>query len=266
MHFCLRIILGALLLQGADTPQPDHIVATAKYRKLALLRLALSQPLFDQMQGLSSEQRQTDVCTWKKGIECTDNVLTGMFARKRRVNVFYQVELESLPPTLRYIHFMEVFVKNVFQADALPRELRYLNLFFCHVKNPSGRVHFEKLPSKMEELIVFSNYNSLVGRVLHFSALPETMRVIYIRHYRCDPSIDAVDVNYDSLPLSLEQFVITDFHDGDRQKLMKKITTRGQVAHVKLGFGEEQIEPKVASRYLDEYSKKTVQKKNKSIA
>ena len=114
--------------------------------------------------------------------------------------------------------------------------------------------------------IIYSNYNSLVGRVLHFSALPETMRVIYISHYRFNPSIDAIDINYDGLPLSLKQLVITSSSNSERRKLTNRVNARGQVAHVRLEIGAGQAKPKLASTYLDEYDKKVVQRKNRSIS
>ena len=82
-----------------------------------------------------------------------------------------------LPRAVHFFFFDEIEILDGWWASALPRELRCLHLAYC--KQPFGntvpkyrRIEFDKLPRKMEELII--DHGWLSG-LLFYVELPQTM-------------------------------------------------------------------------------------------
>ena len=101
----------------------------------SLLSMALDESLRTEMQGVEMEPTQVDdACTWKTGIECTNNTVTALwFCRAVNRATTGLVALDSLPPTLQHPHLGQLYVSRVVPANMLPRELRYLCLLLCRV-------------------------------------------------------------------------------------------------------------------------------------
>ena len=90
--------------------------------------------------------------------------------------------------------------------------------------------------------------NAFAGRVLHFSRLPNTMRLIFIKLH--EMPIDEVIVDYDSLPDSLQQLCVIDIQAGGAKKIERKVKVNGEPLQVKLDVGHGDLWPNPKSNYF----------------
>ena len=193
-----------------------------------------------------------DVCDWKI-TECTDGIVTAIFASKKNVsNEYWAIEMEWLPPTVEYIHLRTIRIERTWKHMCLPRDLRYLHLNMCFGEldeRNSPHIDFSRLPEKLEELILI---RSTTGRVLCFDRMPITMRFLYIQ--QMDSFVRSILVNYERLPEGLQELHVTDSVDGDRLK--KKVKAIGKPNGVKLQTKYDPSYPRQGSVYYERFEAK----------
>ena len=248
MTYFTSVIFKTLLFIDSDsTPRPLN--QTAKHMEIQLMEKAISPLLRDRLHGSldNNSEATEDPCSWKREIKCTENVLTDLFPRSEYINLQMVVSLELLPPTIQFIHMDLIFITKVIEADKLPRDLRYLSLHNCFPNDTKGNVDFQRLPSKMEELIISCPGTVMAGRILCFNALPRTMRLVFIKQQEI--LIDKILVDYDGLPASLRQLCISGAIRDERKQLLHKCREIGRPNHVRLEIGGETLSPVGKSKY-----------------
>ena len=237
--------------------KPQFPVVNIKKTETSLLSMALDESLRTEMQGVEIESIQVDdACTWKTGIECTNNTVTALwFCRAVDHATTGLVALDSLPPTLQHLHLRQTYVSRVVPADMLPRELRYLCLLLCRVADFANyhKCNFARLPAQMEEFIVSSGLcKPAAGGKIHIQHLPQTMRLLYI--YQGWRQTEEVLVNYGYLPGALENLCISSW---SRRKIARKIRTSGSQQKVKLEVVPISWDFEAHSMYYGEYYMKS---------
>ena len=182
-----------------------------------------------------------DPCTWN-GVHCTNKVL-----ERIRIDMigraFGVVDLEWLPPTVRFFSYSRSRILRRWTASRLPRALRFFRLWTCLVGVDGMQTQpldLEKLPSQMEELHLFRV--SLRGQI-HIGRLPETMRVVDIG----DHNIRNATVDFEGLPENLFSMSIT---HNRKSKVAVKI----------VGIGAVQKDRRVTNRIMSNARSKPVSK------
>ena len=247
MKSAIYLFLSSILCSGADV-RPEQYHMTSEGRQLFLMTMSLSANIREHIGNSGSP---VDVCTWL-GVGCVDSLVTKLHIvlnlARRSMRDSWVLEMYWLPPTLRFVHLQMVKIPGVWATDRLPREMRYLYLKFCfdRVMNPQRyfeyHVDLRRLPNKMEELIVIS---STIGRTIDLRQLPETMRLVYIKHH--PGSIDTICIDYESLPDALEYAYIIPFKGDMRRKVLQS----GKPTRVELKTRYDRFMPRMGSAFMD---------------
>ena len=105
-----------------------------------------------------------------------NGVITRIFLSSNVSNAPFVVSMDWLPPTLKSVAMQHVLYVRSWQAERLPRDLRF---FFTQSDRTifERPINFAKLPPKMEELVMINASHS--GTVV-LTSLPERMRIVYI--------------------------------------------------------------------------------------
>ena len=240
MHIFLLISLVFALFHSADNPKPhlEHIVAQNRLIHRALDRIP-SRITRGNADTLAS------ICEWKS-IECTDGLVTSICLSKEGWTGAAVAHVEWLPPTVEFIHWEDIEIRNMHPTNCLPRALKYLYLEECSTQ--TFFIDYARLPQKMEELILVY---SATPRIIRLHDLPPKMRFVYIR--LAPRFIDAILVDYNNLPESLKELHVTDA--WDENKIEKKIMAIGKPRGVKLQTkfdSESRTKPSIYFERLDQ--------------
>ena len=254
MHPSILLFMYTGLCSTIDTDTHQKLpTSTQKRNQRFMLLLCLG----DMCNALKVDSaNRDDVCTWS-GVECTDGFVTQLRVYSNRLYVDsvrgdYPLEIDWIPATTQFVHLDSIELLYQWQADMLPRDLRYLYLRLCYdssadQKKPNYHIDLRRLPSRMEELILIA---SIIGRVINLRELPATMRFVYINHH---PShIEAVYIDYDMLPKHIENVHVVDFSGKDNMR--KRIRKSGQPTGVKVQTSLDETMPLRGSRYMDTFA------------
>ena len=103
------------------------------------------------------------------------------------------VYVEWIPPSTEYLVLWIIQLKNGFDAEKLPRELRFLLLNECFIKDKEKlrqKFNFGNLPEEIEEFHVL--HGKLFGDIV-ITSLPQTLRILQVKHEAlCYVHLDAL--------------------------------------------------------------------------
>ena len=168
--------------------------------------------------------------------------------------VSWIISTDWLPAELQYVHLHSVHLREVWKPDRLPRELRYFYLNACYgpkmgaTSGYSKAIDFERLPSKIEELILIG---SNAGNAININALPNTMRLLYIRAY--PEYVDSISIDYSALPQSLLHLHVTPMRGANNFNRIVQIS--GEPRGVKLVTQHDNTMPYRTSLHMGNFTK-----------
>ena len=222
-------------LHSTGYPQPRFDIGVAQNW---MIRHALNDVGIQTARG--DVPASADICEWKR-IDCSDGLTTAIYMYSEKFAGKESIELEWLPPTVQFVHLEHIQIVRELPFKHLPRELKYLYSSLGGHHTPC--IDCSLLPHKMEELILQHTTNA---SEIRFENMPQTMRYVYIRH--APRHLNAIIVNYNTLPASLEELYVTTMKD---HKLLKqKVKAIGKPRDVKLQTKYDFRHPTEGSTYF----------------
>ena len=245
---------------GASSP-PNHPLLECRpsfppetQNQLVVLTKCLNDGIRTYLQLVSANP--ADVCTWR-GVQCTDGLVTHLHIAHQvsmySMRAAWTLQMDWLPSTARFVHLGSIKFPIGWHPDRLPRDLRYLYMYFCFNSSLDAQqgtkydIDLRRLPSRMEELIVVS---SIIGRVIDLRRLPDTMRFVFIKHH--PRHIDSVYIDYHLLPETLEHVHVVDF--SGKGSMKRRIRQSGQPRRIRLETNLDRNMPFRGSRYMEQFA------------
>ena len=245
---------SAFLFSASDAETDDVHDVSPAFRQEVMLRQCLSVPLQIKMQTHSADIG--NVCTWT-GIRCAAGVAEClsifMEHASRGEKATQIVHPQWLPHSLQFVHFRMVSLTSFWTPDTLPRELRYLYLNQCgkNIDSPyPPRIDLDRLPDKMEELIVIGTQ---LGRVIRIDRIPQKMHLLYLQTHSF--FTDSICVDYHSISAGLEHLYVCDRYEYDLNASGKKVKKNGIPKSTALKTKYDDKMPEKVSRYISDFQK-----------
>ena len=239
MRVSVTIFAVFTLLRNADSAQPLPYLDSVEAQNM-LIHLALNDNALGFARG--DAVSKFDICTWT-AISCIDSLVAAISMRiPYSDDKKSSVEAEWLPPTIQFFHLENSKQTKRSSLNYLPRDLRYLYRYRSY--DETYRIDCARLPCNMEELILVK---TTLAREIRLDGIPKTMRYLYIN--QSSLFTDSIFVNYNTLPLSIEEMWVTSAYKANKMK--RKIRAIGNPGAVRLQTRYDYQCPKNGSNYLD---------------
>ena len=180
---------------------------TTKLFLFDVLPAHLKKPMQENL--YPNEVHKPYPCSWT-GIECADERIKALWISGLSTNTGWVLAMDWLPATTRAVHLQTVLTVNGWLPERLPRNLEYL--YYAYVTPCIGRrgtLDFSLLPSRMEELMVFTSCQTRFFGVIAVKQLPSPMHILWIQ----TESPWKAYVEISSLPIGLSTFALV--HGGE---------------------------------------------------
>ena len=173
--------------------------------------------LYARQRGRWDNGMNRSVCFWK-GVRCAAGAIRVIEyecdEHEERTSACIVADMDWIPPSTVYFRLTRIQALNGWVTERLPRDMRFLSLTRVRVPkddDPGRTINLVNLPSKMEELVVISEW---YRGIIYIDRLPKTMRLLQLSNWEHARAY----VVLENLPESLEALCVSNFVQNSKKR------------------------------------------------